>query len=74
MVGVCGPSANEDIILESEDRGTSWAVHRSGTGFDLISIFGTRDGKRVWAVGEYGTIVESYDGGASWGHETVAPK
>jgi len=29
---------------------------------DLLSIFGTSDGKRLWAVGEHGTILESGDG------------
>jgi photosystem II stability/assembly factor-like uncharacterized protein/Mrp family chromosome partitioning ATPase len=42
--------------------GEHWTVQSSGTTYDLYSVFGTRDGKRLWAVGESGTIMESGDG------------
>jgi photosystem II stability/assembly factor-like uncharacterized protein len=43
-----------------------WHVRRSGTSEGLNSIFGTLDGKHLWAVGIDGTIVQSDDAGASW--------
>jgi photosystem II stability/assembly factor-like uncharacterized protein len=46
--------------------GTVWVARNSGTTQQLISIFGTRDGTRLWAVGDKGMIVESDDRGASW--------
>jgi hypothetical protein len=39
----------------------------SWTRFDILnSIFGTSDGKRLWAVDEKGTILASGDGGEHW--------
>ncbi len=37
----------------------------NGIGESLLSIFGTSDGRRAWAVGNHGTILESDDGGAN---------
>ena len=37
---------------------------------DLSSIFGTSDGKRLWAVGSEGTVLESDDGGEQWDPRT----
>jgi hypothetical protein len=31
-----------------------------------MSIFGTGDGKRLWTVGDKGTILRSDDGGGHW--------
>jgi photosystem II stability/assembly factor-like uncharacterized protein len=64
-------------ILESHDRGEHWNPRKPGTRgwFSSIfaigrpwlsSIFGTSDGKRLWAVGQSGTILESDDGGEHW--------
>ncbi|MFI5223852.1 MAG: WD40/YVTN/BNR-like repeat-containing protein, partial [Nitrospirales bacterium] len=39
-----------------------WNARTSGTPNILYSIFGTSDGKRLWAVGSGGTILESDDG------------
>ncbi len=39
---------------------------RSGTTSRLTSIFGTSDGKKLWAVGDGGTTIESDDGGVTW--------
>jgi photosystem II stability/assembly factor-like uncharacterized protein len=52
--------------LRSRVAGTKWVVRSSGTGQDLNSIFATSDGRRVWAVGGKGTILESDDRGATW--------
>lgn len=43
-----------------------WSALRSGTSKNLASIFGTGDGKRLWAVGAQGTVIESDDGGTTW--------
>ncbi len=39
---------------------------RSGTTVRLTSIFGTSDGKKLWAVGDGGALIESDDGGVTW--------
>jgi photosystem II stability/assembly factor-like uncharacterized protein len=46
--------------------GKVWVRRGSGTRNDLLSIFGTSDGRRLWAVGWIGKILESDDGGATW--------
>jgi len=47
-------------------RGTPWTARKSGTTQGLTSIFGAIDGQRLWAVGWYGTILESDDRGETW--------
>jgi photosystem II stability/assembly factor-like uncharacterized protein len=61
-----GGASDVGVIVESDDGGASWAAHRSSAPGILYSIFGTSDGRRLWAVGELGTMLESDDGGASW--------
>jgi hypothetical protein len=51
---VVGRNAN---ILESDD-GQHWNKLDSGTTESLFSIFGTSDGKQLWTVGHYGTVVQ----------------
>jgi photosystem II stability/assembly factor-like uncharacterized protein len=46
--------------------GTVWVARNSGTTQQLISIFGTSNGRHLWAAGMAGTILESDDGGKSW--------
>ncbi|MGD0156104.1 MAG: YCF48-related protein [Terracidiphilus sp.] len=43
---------------------------RSGTPERLTSIFGTSDGKKLWAVGNSGVVIESDDGGVAWSART----
>jgi len=38
----------------------------SGTPDNLNSVFGARDGKHIWAVGDHGVILQSDDLGATW--------
>jgi photosystem II stability/assembly factor-like uncharacterized protein len=53
-------------ILESDDSGEHWKPRDSSSQTWLRSIFGSSDGKRLWAVGLKGAILESYDGGEHW--------
>ena len=54
------------LFLVFLSSGKPWTALNSGTTNDLYSISGTSDGKRLWAVGQSGTILESEDGGATW--------
>jgi len=60
------PGEPRGIILHSTD-GNRWTAQSSGTDAVLVSIFGTADGKQLWAVGSIGstaagTILHSADG------------
>lgn len=52
------------MILHTSD-GANWTVQDSGTSVELMDVQAI-DALRVWAVGEYGTILASGDGGATW--------
>jgi photosystem II stability/assembly factor-like uncharacterized protein len=57
--------ANEHgTVLQSDDGGGTWQVKNVGSKL-LTSVFGTSDGRHLWAVGG-ATILQSDDGGASW--------
>ncbi len=62
------PTGETDIgvIAESDDGGASWTARGSIAPGILHSIFGTSDGRRLWAVGEVGTMLASNDGGGTW--------
>jgi len=51
--------------LHSADKGQSWSVVRTGQPLPLNGIFFT-DEQHGWAVGEFGTIVATADGGTTW--------
>ena len=51
--------------LHSADRGQSWSVVRTGQPLPLDGIFFTDD-QHGWAVGEFGTITATADGGKTW--------
>ncbi|HEY7315593.1 MAG TPA: YCF48-related protein, partial [Gemmataceae bacterium] len=53
------------VALHSEDRGQKWEVVRIGQPLPLNGIYFT-DEKHGWAVGEFGTIAATSDGGKSW--------
>jgi len=55
------PQEGADFGHESK-----WIPRNSGTTQYLHSISGTGDARRLWAVGQNGTILESDDGGATW--------
>jgi photosystem II stability/assembly factor-like uncharacterized protein len=51
--------------LHSADRGQSWQVVRTGQPLPLNGISFT-DEEHGWAVGEFGTILATADGGQTW--------
>ncbi len=53
------------VVLHSADRGESWEVLATGQPLPLNNVF-FLDAKRGWAVGEFGSILATSDGGKSW--------
>ncbi|HEY7427462.1 MAG TPA: YCF48-related protein [Gemmataceae bacterium] len=53
------------VALHSKDRGQSWEVVRTGQPLPLNGLFFT-DEQHGWAVGEFGTITATTDGGKTW--------
>jgi photosystem II stability/assembly factor-like uncharacterized protein len=53
------------VALHSDDRGQKWSVVRTGQTLPLNGIFFT-DEQHGWAVGEFGTITATNDGGKTW--------
>jgi photosystem II stability/assembly factor-like uncharacterized protein len=56
-------------IVATSDGGQTWQPQASGTTNDLYSVYGSGDGKTLWAVGDRGTILHSADG-ATWQPQT----
>ncbi|MBV9124927.1 MAG: hypothetical protein JO112_16355, partial [Planctomycetes bacterium] len=52
-------------ILHSKDRGQTWEVLRTGQPLPLHGLFFI-DPEHGWAVGEFGTILATADGGKTW--------
>jgi photosystem II stability/assembly factor-like uncharacterized protein len=52
-------------VLYSEDKGTTWTVHKTGQSLPLNAVY-FFDDKRGWAVGEFGCILATGDGGKTW--------
>jgi photosystem II stability/assembly factor-like uncharacterized protein/tetratricopeptide (TPR) repeat protein len=52
-------------VLHSANEGGTWEVQRTGQPLPLQGIFFLNE-QRGWAVGEYGTIVTTADGGKNW--------
>ena len=53
------------VILHSSNHGGTWKVFPTGQNLPLNGLF-FFDEKRGWAVGEYGTILATEDGGKKW--------
>ncbi len=53
------------VVLHSGNRGSDWKVQKTGQPLPLNGIH-FFDEKRGWAVGEYGTILHTADGGHTW--------
>jgi photosystem II stability/assembly factor-like uncharacterized protein len=58
-------------ILLSDD-GEHWNEHEISVNIYFAPIFGTSDGKRLWAVGGGANILESDDGGEHWNLRAAA--
>jgi photosystem II stability/assembly factor-like uncharacterized protein len=52
-------------LVQSNDKGVTWTATHIGPGSDLYGIFGTSQGQ-LWAVGDFGTILQSTDLGSHW--------
>ncbi len=52
-------------VLHSDDLGVSWKVSKTGQTLPLNAVH-FFDANRGWAVGEFGTILASGDGGKTW--------
>ncbi|MEN0111700.1 MAG: YCF48-related protein, partial [Planctomycetota bacterium] len=63
--GVVAVGAPGAVALRSTDGGASWSTSPTGVATPLSAIAMTRDG-HGWAVGDYGVIVATHDGGATW--------
>jgi photosystem II stability/assembly factor-like uncharacterized protein len=51
----------------------TWFTRTSGTTESLNSLFGTPDGKHLWAVGIHGVFVQSNDEGLTWTAAHIGP-
>lgn len=52
-------------VLHSNDRGQNWQILRTGQPLPLNGLF-FLDPRRGWAVGEFGEILGTTDGGKKW--------
>src|SRR5207248_1095754 len=52
-------------VLHSPDQGATWEVQKTGQPLPLHGVF-FLDGQRGWAVGEFGCILGTTDGGKTW--------
>lgn len=68
-IALCG---SRGIVLLSSDKGTTWQQPYTGSGTDLQGIF-YQDDKVCIAIGEYGTILRSTDGGKKWQYDDNIP-
>lgn len=55
--------AGDGLILQSDDRGANWTKRDAGS---LVSIFGTSDGRMLWAISRNCGLLLSVDGGSRW--------
>jgi photosystem II stability/assembly factor-like uncharacterized protein/tetratricopeptide (TPR) repeat protein len=53
------------VVLHSRDQGEHWEVQRTGQTLPLNSVY-FRDEQHGWAVGEFGLVVLTTDGGKTW--------
>jgi photosystem II stability/assembly factor-like uncharacterized protein len=53
------------VVLHSSDDGTTWEVLITGQPLPLNGVF-FADEHRGWAVGEFGSILATADGGKTW--------
>jgi photosystem II stability/assembly factor-like uncharacterized protein len=53
------------VVLHSGNFGGTWETQRTGWPVPLLGLF-FLDERQGWAVGEYGTILATADGGKTW--------
>jgi photosystem II stability/assembly factor-like uncharacterized protein len=53
------------VLLCSPDQGQSWLIHATGQSLPLHGLYFV-DERRGWAVGEFGCILATTDGGKTW--------
>ncbi len=53
------------IMLHSADQGTSWEIQRTGQPLPIHGLH-FLDDKIGWAVGEFGSVLATQDGGKTW--------
>jgi photosystem II stability/assembly factor-like uncharacterized protein len=53
------------VVLHSPDGGQTWEFQKTGQNLPLNHLW-FNDAKSGWAVGEYGTILATEDGGKTW--------
>ncbi|HMC88841.1 MAG TPA: YCF48-related protein, partial [Gemmataceae bacterium] len=53
------------VVLHSPDQGQSWEVSKTGQPLPLHGVFFASD-QAGWAVGDFGTILNTADGGKNW--------
>lgn len=63
FVGAVGSPGT--LFFYSDDGGATWAASRTGTRTPLRKLF-FLDRLNGWAVGDFGTILATQDGGRSW--------
>jgi photosystem II stability/assembly factor-like uncharacterized protein len=61
-----GGESDVGVIVQSDDGGANWKARRTSAPGILQSVFGSSNGRRLFAVGEAGTMLQSNDGGATW--------
>jgi len=66
------PQGGHGTVAQSDDGGVSWQVQKNLGDNELHSIFGTADGKHLWAAGG-DFILQSDDGGATWRSRISVP-
>ena len=60
------------VILATTDGGTSWETQLDSAGSWLTGLT-FLDQENGWAVGEFGTVWRTQDGGGNWNHMRKAP-
>jgi photosystem II stability/assembly factor-like uncharacterized protein len=53
------------VLLHSSDQGQSWQILRTEQPLPLNGVF-FANGEKGWAVGEFGSILHTTDGGKTW--------
>jgi len=53
------------VVMHSPDRGQSWTLHKTGQPLPLHGVYFLNE-QRGWAVGQFGTVLATEDGGGTW--------